>query len=41
MKLGEVDEAFQDELYERLFEQYKQSDRGKPLRACLKNKATA
>ena len=30
--LGEVDEAFQDELYERIFDQFKLTDRGEPLR---------
>ncbi len=30
--LGEVDEDFQDELYERMFDQFKLTDRGEPLR---------
>lgn len=29
--LGEVDESFQDKLYDQLLEQYKQTDHGKPL----------
>jgi hypothetical protein len=30
--LGQVDEGFQDDLYEKLLAQYKLTDRGKPLR---------
>ena len=29
--LGEVDESFQDELYERMLEQYERTDRGQKL----------
>jgi hypothetical protein len=30
--LGEVDEDFQDDLYERMLDQFKLTDRGAPLR---------
>jgi hypothetical protein len=30
--LGEVDEDFQDDLYERMLDQFKLTDRGEPLR---------
>ena len=30
--LGRVDEEFQDDLYERMVDQFEQTDRGEPLR---------